>query len=255
MAKKLMQRHAAYQEQKGFVLITIIMLLALLTMLSVGQVYRAITNQQESGTSVMNIQATYNAETALSYIQWTWASDADFDAYANVTSMPSDDQSIGDREEWLAATTTPGPTTIGGVDGKVMYWDNSPMADRTVCWPTSQCNGGNKPTMYHISASLPRYIKLNINQTTGAIAPSIPAMGHPNPPVVGTDVPSNGAIVWLTAGNETIDYKVANTACANSTPNQGCYNNGTKDVPYHVVAYAIGYVNGRPLHLLRAVIQ
>ncbi|MDQ6950934.1 MAG: hypothetical protein Q9M26_04650 [Mariprofundales bacterium] len=242
---------------QGFVLITVIILLALLTMLGVGQVYRSITNQQESATSVMNTRAVYYAETGISYLEWSWASDADFDAYSAVAGMPADDTSNGDREEWLAGVTTPGPTTATGVDGKVMYWDNTPMAGRAVCWPNALCNGGNSPTMYHISTKLTRYIKLEINQTTGAITPSIPVVPHADPPVAGTDTPQNGAIVWLTAGDGTTDYEVANHLCTNGSPDQGCFKTtaGSADTPYHVIAYSIGYVNGRALHLLRAVIQ
>jgi len=241
----------------GFVLVTVLILLALLTLLSVAQLYRAMTNQQESGVSVMSMQASYYAETAMSYAEWAWANDADFDAYANVASMPADDLTRGDREEWLTNTLQPGPTTKTGVDGKVMYWDNTSMTSRAVCWPISNCNNGNKPTMYRISANLSRYIKLDIDQTTGAISPSIPTMPHSNPPVIGTDIPKHGAIVWLTAGNETTDFTVADNACTNTATEQGCFkpSAGGSDTLYNVIAYAIGYVNGKPLHLLRAVIQ
>jgi len=245
------------QREQGFVLVSVLILLALLTLLSIAQLYRAMTNQQESTSSVMSMQAAYYAETAISYAEWAWANDADFDAFAGVTGMPSDDTTLGDREEWPTNTTQPGPTTKTGVDGQVMYWDNTPMADRAVCWPISQCNGGGKPTMHRISTNLARYISIEIDQSTGAITPSIPSMPHGNPPVAGTDIPTNGAILWLTAGNETTDYEVSNIACTNTAVEQGCFKPtvGGTDTPYSVVAYAIGYVNGQPLHLLRAIIQ
>ncbi|MDX8413007.1 MAG: hypothetical protein R8J85_02875 [Mariprofundales bacterium] len=247
----------ASDTRSGFVLVTVLILLALLMLIAVAQLYRAMTNQQESAASTMSMRASYYAETAISYAEWAWANDADFDLYANVSNMPSDNNLLGDREEWLTNTLQPGPTTKTGVDGQIMYWDNTPMADRAICWPISNCNNGNKPTMYHISSNLSRYIKIEINQITGALVPSIPAVPHSNPPVVGTDVPTNGAIIWLTAGNESTDYTVTNIACTNTAVEQGCFKAtaGGVDIPYSVVAYAIGYANGKGLHLLRAVIQ
>ncbi len=237
-------------------LVTVLIILSLLTLLSVAQFFRAITNQQESGTSVKSMQASYYAETAISYMEWAWANDADFDSYANIVPSGGDPTTTGDRSEWLSNPLTPGPTTTTGTDGMVMYWDNSPVSGRAVCWPTSACNGGNKPTMYQISVSLPRYIKLDIDQSTGAITPSIPAVPHGNPPVVGTDVPKNGAIVWLTAGTEDEDYEVKNIPCDSTATEQGCFkpSSGGGDTLYNVIAYAIGYVDGRPLHLMRAIV-
>jgi len=249
--------NSSSDNRSGFVLVTVLILLALLMLIAVAQLYRAMTNQQESAATVMSIRASYYAETAISYAEWAWANDADFDLYANVIGMPADNSSLGDREEWLTNTLQPGPTTKAGVDGMVMYWDNTPMADRAICWPIANCNSGSKPTMYQISRNLSRYIKIEINQTTGALASSIPAVLHGNPPVVGTDIPTNGAIIWLTAGNESTDYTVSNIACTNTAVEQGCFkaSAGGADTPYNVVAYAIGYANGQPLHLLRAVIQ
>jgi len=231
----------SHRRSSGFVMLTVMILLALLSLLSVSQLYRAITNQQESGASVMSMRATYYAETAISYIEWSWANDADFDASLNA----GEDQTIGDREEWLTQVTSP---------GNIKYWDNSILnSTRAVCWPTSLCGGS--PDMYRISANLPRYIILDIDQNSGAITPSISSAVHSIVPVIGTDIPNNGAVVWLTAGDEDNDYpKITAANCTLPTAQDaGCLVDPYSY--YHVVAYAVSYVNGQALHLLRAIIQ
>jgi len=151
-----------------------------------------------------------------------------------------------------------------------------------------------QPSMTNISTKLPRYIKLVI-ASTGAVTPSIPSLPHQNPPVAGEDVPFNGAIVWLTAVDATdpdkdieifpldpsgLNSGISPSACdggASTTcpctapspltnqadPNYTAYtaaqacdaNTGQWLSGYGVAAYAIGYVNGKPSHLLRAVIM
>ncbi|MDQ6951737.1 MAG: hypothetical protein Q9M26_08740 [Mariprofundales bacterium] len=250
MAEELMQPHPLSDKrahQDGFVLITVIIILSLLSLLSIGQVYRSRTNQQESASSVMKTQATYYAETAISYIQWAWANDADFDA----SLVASDNTTIGDRAEWLTAITNPGPTTIGGSNGTIRYWDNSPMTSRAVRWGSSTCTPP-QPIMHNIAANLSTFITLNIDQY-GTISP-----------LNNQSVPTNGAIIWLTAGTPSTDYEITSVAtCTLTSPDQGCFKIGkdgcgnpinANNTLYHVVAYAIGYVNSKPLYLLRSII-
>jgi hypothetical protein len=143
--------------------------------------------------------------------------------------------------------------------------------------------------MYNISVSLPRYIKLEI-ASNGVITPSIPALPHQDPPVAGTDIPTNGAVVWITAGdindvNRDIEIfpldpasehggVVAPSVCSDGTlPDcpcdkdndedddnystaQACDANTGKWVSgYSIVAYAIGYADGKPTHMIRATIM
>jgi len=151
-----------------------------------------------------------------------------------------------------------------------------------------------QPSMVNISTTLPRYIKLEI-ASTGVVTPSIPSLPHQNPPVTGEDIPLNGAIVWLTAVDATdpdkdieifpLDPSGLNggispagcdggvsTACPctapvplsnQADPNYAAYNaalacdanTGQWLSSYGVAVYAIGYVNGKPSQLLRAVIM
>ena len=182
--------------------------------------------------------------------------------------------------------------------GQVMYFDNSPMANRFVCLQDdatfTNCidideapSDRVEPVMYQISANLPRYIKLEIS-STGVITPSIPALPHPSTPVVGTDIPTNGAVVWLTAGDINdankdieifpldpldaggIEPKDCGPGNSNTCPcdehnddadddydtAQACDANTGKWVSgYSIVAYAIGYADGKPMHMIRSVIR
>jgi len=207
-----------------------------------------------------------------------------------------------------------------------MYFDNTPCNVREICFGDasvfSNCIDLTltpalrvEPVMNNISASLPRYVVLEISDA-GVVTVSIPALPHPSTPVVGTDVPNNGAIVWITgatedlragtvAGNADRDIEIYPTdpkansnhsgvdpVASCSTANlasAGCPWDGTtfatlgdwyacdmhakaSTAPtvngaygaagmgewiasYNIAAYAIGYVNGKPTHLLRAVIR
>ena len=186
-----------------------------------------------------------------------------------------------------------------GVVGQVMYFDNSPMGSRELCLEDAtvfpNCIDVNlspsdrvEPVMYHISTRLPRYIKLDI-ASDGTITPSIPPLPHQNPPVVGQDIPQNGAIVWLTAAEadpnkpdrdieiyplDPLGSPKPTSCVGGSLPNCPCdsaaasfataqacdanYDPATNPGgwlrSYGIAAYAIGYVNGKPRHLLRSVI-
>jgi len=251
--------HATVNHGQGFVLITVLVLLSLLTILSIGLYLMSMSTQQDSAVSVKSTQAGYYAETALSYMQWAWANDADFDA--NV-APPPDDKTIGDREEWLARTFDPGPTTIGGPNGAIMYFDNSPLSSRFVQLTSPP---GVGPVMRNISVSLPRYVRVDI-AANGAITTAIPAMPHANPPSHDPpvkDIPVNGAIVWFTAGSTTtpdVDYELDSTlvTCGGGpvpVGMNGCDNSAGAFVLYQVVGYAIGYVNSRPMVMIRSRIR
>jgi len=225
-----------YKMESGFVLLTVMIMLALFSLLGVSQLFRSITIQQESSVSSKSIQASYYAETAISYLQWAWANDADFDDGSGAAGAAGD-QLRGDREEWLTAITN--PTSV------VSYWDNGAQANRTVFFPSK-----SSPVLSALSADIDsrsNYIKLDISQVDGTITSTLVTSGG--------SVPTNGAIVWVTAGDASSDYHVNNAACTPAAIDHGCYNNGSNDITYHVVAYGLGFVNGKPLHLLRAVIK
>jgi len=131
--------------------------------------------------------------------------------------------------------------------------------------------------------------------TPPAIVVSIPSLPHRNPPVINEDVPRNGAVVWLTAAdpaNSDHDIEIfpldpvgvyngiSPSACTGGVlPNCPCTapsplsnqndpnyasfmaaqacdaNTGQWLSNYNIVAYAIAYVNGKPSHMLRAIIR
>ncbi|OIO68595.1 MAG: hypothetical protein AUJ57_09950 [Zetaproteobacteria bacterium CG1_02_53_45] len=337
--------------ESGFVLVTALIMLSLLTMLSLGMFLTSRTATQTSGTAQTTTEAYYYAETAVNYITWALANDAEFDNFTYTGAYihgafsapplhpdaPDTEAAYGDYMElmgWdlgaqVGIPADPGPTSISdsgtGIVGQVMYFDNTPMKDRYLCFEDmdvfDNCidvtvDPANRvaPSMYQIHVNLPRYIKLTI-AADGTITPSIPQLPHRAPTSsedrVGEDIPKNGAIVWITAGdpnNPDRDIEIfpvdpaaigtgapAATACsgekmpancpcdgatfagewyacdahananvdpaipvvngAYDTADSGVTNVGAWVPNYSVVAYAIGYVNGKASHLIRAVIR
>lgn len=311
MAKKLVETMVASSaKEEGFVLATSLVILLLLTMLSIGVMYSGSVSQQTSTIARDSTEAFYYAETGINYMGWALNNDAEFDSYPGTTvvkrasgtfaepALPASPtaSTVGDRYELFANMLDPGPTAISdssaaGTSGQIMYFDNRSIFDgagaevRSVRWPLPTDGSGNAilPVFANISVSLPRYIKLEID-TNGNITPTIPALPHASPPVAGVDVPNNGAIVWVTAGNETEDAYIytptdinnVNASCeadincpcrtgASPAPavpyqaGQTCYVpvSGTPSWEYsfNVVAYAIGYVDGKAVRMIRAVIM
>ena len=369
---KMIQQHTADTES-GFVLVTALTMLGLLTLMSLGMFYSSRSATQTSATAQSSTEAYYYAETAVNYISWAMANDAEFDSFnypagsyqhGAFAEPPTLNANIdGDYREWGAFLWHPGPLLRNsdsgdGITGQVKYFDNSPMDGRALCFEdanifpncidVSLSTGDAKrkaaePALFQISVRLPRYIKLEI-AADGSITPSIPQLPHRGPastpvagPVIGEDIPDNGAIVWLTAADPNnpnrdieifpldptnilnppspplyggafpspascaggtmadcpCDYSGANggvainlgtdVACdahanasaqdglngalnlaaanypvlggAYDSAGTGASNMGRWVTSYSIVAYAIGYVNGRPSHLIRAVIR
>lgn len=267
------------KESQGFVLITVLVLLSLLTVLSIGLYFVTLSTQQDSAVAVKEEQARYYAETGMSYVKWALANDADLDARDVTTRAQAatpalfvadsvNDPTIGDREEWLAIQSNPGPTSIGGTDGAIMYFDNSPLDPyaatpivRAIQFPTPAAG----VTLHQISARLPRYIRIDIG-AAGTITSAISPMPHNAVPVAGTDIPlQNGAVVWLTAGDAMRDFALDPTlaACGGLPLPVGMVACRTGMGPgpavaqpiasYSIVVYSIGYVDGKPLALIRSI--
>jgi len=307
--------------EHGFVLVTSMILLSLLTLMSVTMYYSSRSATQASSGAQNSTEAYYYAETAVNYIAWALANDAEFDNYkgysGSYTATPFGEPPmpaippappIGDYSELKAYFWHPGPTGVAGskaidtlatpyTDGQLMYFDNSPMGNRFLCMEKAatfpNCVDVTidpakrvEPSMYRISSKLPRYIKLDI-AADGTITPSIPKLPHHTIPVVGEDIPKNGAIVWLAAADpNNLDHDIeifpldpdpANpyggtlpSACTGSTlPSCPCdqaasnfstaqacdANTGKWLSSYSFAVYAIGYVNGIPSHMLRTAIS
>jgi len=277
---------AAAGQQKGFILVTALIMLSLLTLLSLGMYMSSRSATKVSASAQKTTEAYYYAETAINYMVWALRNDAEFDSFdfrgapvndpnavdptiftALTIPIPSVSATVGDWNELMSNLTDPGPTAISGVSGQVMYFDNTPIASRTVAWPQAATT---PPILYHISTNLPRYIRLDID-AAGIVIPSMPALPHATKPVIGDDIPNNGAVVWMTTGNPTMDFEVGH--CTGTPPSDVlvCDKNPPPNNPsgrllatgvlttgedqYGIVVYAIGYVNGKPSHLLRAVIK
>ena len=305
--------------EQGFVLVTSLILLSLLTLMSLAMFYSSRSATQTSSGAQSSAEAYYYAETAVNYIAWALTNDAEFDNYKAYSGsyiakpfgeplVPANPGLIGDYNELMAYLWHPGPTGVAGskavdtlatayTDGQLMYFDNSPMGSRFLCMEQAatfpNCVDVTidpakrvEPSMYRISSKLPRYIKLNI-AADGTITPSIPKLPHHTIPVVGEDIPKNGAIVWLTAADpNNLDHDIeifpldpdpANpyggtlpSACTGGTlPNCPCdqaagnfstaqacnANTGKWLSSYSFAVYAIGYVNGKPSHMLRTAIS
>lgn len=299
------RKHTGHE--RGFVLVTSLVMLTLLTMFSTAMYFVGRSATQTSDSAQHSTEAYYYAETAVNYITWALHNDAEFDSYEysgtalfNEPAWPANNLTVGDYTELASYMWDPGPTAISdtlaaGTSGQVMYFDNSPMGNRFICFQSAatfaNCidtdlapSARFEPVMYHISKSLPRYIKLEIS-SAGVITPRIPALPHQDPPAAGTDIPRNGAVVWITAGdvdNGDRDIEIfpldpipayggtAPSACSGGTlPNcpcdagaagyanaQACDATNSKWVTnFSIVAYAIGYVDGRATHMIRAVIM
>ena len=324
------KREQSQYGESGFVLVTSIIMLSLLTLMSLGIYFASKSGSQTSAAAQTSTEAYYYAESAVYYMSWAIANDAEFDNHTYSGTyvaapfgeplVPTTASTIGDFLELQNYLWDPGPTGVAGssaVDtdatvytaGQVMYFDNSPMANRYLCMEdytqfpncldVSLSPGDTnriQPSMYRISAKLPRYIKLDI-ASDGVITPSIPPLPHRAIPVVGEDIPLNGAIVWITAVDSTNSARdieiypldpsgayggtvLEPAACVGGTlpdcpctaptpvdnaadPNYAAFmaawaceaNTGTWISSYGIAAYAIGYVNGQPSHLIRSVIR
>ncbi len=309
---ELFEHKQDHVSDSGFVLVTSLIMLSLLTLMSVAMYYASRSGTQISAAAQSSTEAYYYTETAIHYMFWAKANDAEFDNHSFAGSyvaapfgepaVPTNANAVGDFTE-LDYKWDPGPTGVAGssaddtsaayISGQVMYFDNSPMANRYLCMESylnfSNCldvslspgdTNRKQPSMFNISAKLPRYIKLDI-ASDGVVTPSIPPLPHADPPVVGEDIPLNGAIVWLTAvdaNNTNRDIEIypltpalgssVLTDCNDGTlPNCPCTalpmgitpqaceaNTPTWVSDYGIAAYAIGYVNGKASHLIRAVL-
>ncbi len=292
--------------QRGFVLPMALIVLTLLTLLALTLYFSGRSGIQTSATAQRSTQAFYFAEAGINYMTWALNNDADFDSFnaggayafsASEPTFPANAAQVGDYTELLAYLWYPGPAIISdtqaaGKSGQMLYFDNTPMGSRYIC-AENAANFPNcidfslpasqrvSPVMANISTHLPRYIKLEMT-ADGTISPSIPKLPHRTPPVVGEDVPKNGAIVWLTAGTASKDIELfpldpsdlyggtnpalclggllpscpCNRADAAYTTAQACdANTGNWLASYGLVAYAIGYVDGRPTAIVRAVVM
>jgi len=282
VGEKLNIQNTKKRTERGFVLPTALVILSLLSLMAIAMYFTGRASVQVSSGAQHSTEGHYFAETAVNYMIWAMRNDAEFDSFDygagalfTEPASPTGAAAVGDWTELMENLSDPGPTAISdataaGTSGQVMYYDNTALSSRTLVWPLPT-SGGNTvyPTLYNISASLPRYIRLNID-AAGNVTPAIPALPHAATPVIGTDIPENGAIAWLTTGNSATDFELDSTlaACTASAAPAGAVacdaDSGNWLLPtgtiaggdlHGVVVYAIGYVGGRPSSIIRAQIK
>jgi len=246
----------ARENEQGFVLVTSLITLGLMLVLSIGLWYRSAMNQQISNHGQQSAQALYYAESAINYLDWALANDAELDG----EDTKNGDQdlipgsavasAVGDWSELVADTFRPGPTTLGGNDGQLAYFDNRPTTARNGLVFDAGSPSSLSPDLSTLISSglMPAHLVLNID-SSGHITLADPAYST-------TATPTNGAVVWLTAADSTgsdVQLDPDAGACTTVTHPVACIN-GAQVTSYSVIVYAVSYVNGTPMRFLRAVL-
>jgi len=236
--------------EQGFVLMASLTIIALMTMGNLAMYYRSVSNIQTNAALADRVQATYYAETAVNYMDWSMiriaGNDADFDPYTIAG---------GDFSALLPAVAG------GAVDQpelNVSYFDNRPLASRQV-----EFGRATATDMKALWNDLPN---LNANPISAAYCfvklwiiidaagvQRIQTMVTNQLPLQGED----GAIMWLTSspagsvigGNPAVGT-VADVDQVVVPGLLGGANGG-----YDLVVYALGYINGKPRNLLRKKIR
>jgi len=214
------------EQERGFVLITTLVVLMILTIMAIGLYFRSAVNQQTSVSDRDATKAYYMAETALNYMAWALHSDPDNAATDNDANLDGDTApATGDRTELVDPNM--GPTAVG-------YFDTSAPAGRAINFS----DANNPPPLTLSTLAAPAHVTLNITTNDAANSVSItPAWSG------GTGTPTkDGAIAWLTAA-VLDEANPANEIDADASAKQ-----------YAIYAYAIGYVNKTPMRILRAKI-
>ena len=243
------------EAERGFVLVASMVIMGLLLVLSIGLWYRSAANQRASASGQSATRAYYYAETAINYVTLALQNDAELDGELPANDPTGDAKNYGD---WTAITPLinsflPGPTTWGGTDGQIAYFDNRPTSSRNGFVFDSTNPSALNPEFANLISSkqMPQHLVLNID-SGGRITLGTPAYT--------TSAPSstfNGALVWLTgvdANNNDVQLDPNPTGCTPVAHAVACIN-GVQVTTYDVGAYALSYVNGTPLIMLRAVIK
>ena len=243
MAKELIMNTSCLKpSERGFVLATSLVMLLLLTTLSIATYYGTVVSQQTSATAARSTQAYYYAETGLNYVAWAIQNDAELDAYDPVNRsdpygvVTLNAARVGDLREWEANQGNPSQLdavstnltdiySIGlpplNLYGQLRYFDNRDLYSRPVGLRGGQTLAFNvvaSPVFNDIYTQLSGYIRLDIDVYGNVVSSLSPyangASNHALPTHVCNgrtvgDVPCNGAIVWLTAGDPYSDFQLS----------------------------------------------
>jgi len=236
MAKELIMHELRLEKtEKGFVLATSLVMLMLLTTLSIATYYGTVVSQQTSASAASSTQAYYYAETGLNYMAWALKNDAELDGYNPPDrrdpygALTLNSASSGDRREWEANQGNPSKLDSvyalltppqASVSGQLRYFDNRDLYSRPVGLSGGQTltrGVSGSPIFSDIYAQLSGYIRLDIDAYGNIVSSLSPytngASNHALPThichgqTVG-DVPCNGAVVWLTAGDPYSDFQL-----------------------------------------------
>jgi len=270
MAEELMDMQAKQEREQGFVLITSLIIMGLMLVLSIGLWYRSAINQQVSASGQKSTQAFYYAESAINYVAWALATgnDAELDGEdtngsGDLIPGATDANTVGDWTELVGDTFRPGPSTLGGTDGQLAYFDNRTIANRNGFAFDAGDPAALNPDLSAMitSSQMPMHLVLNIDASGNITLPS--------PAYSTSAVPTNGAVVWLTAVasdsailesaiiGDDVQLDTNAGTCTSTTYPVACIEDsvGRKQVEnYDIAVYAVAYVDGIPLRFLRAVI-
>ncbi len=253
--RRMLSALAGRDTERGFVLVASMVIMGLLLVLSIGLWYRSAANQRASESGQSATRAYYYAESAINYLTLALQNDAELDGELPANDPAGIAKNYGD---WTAITPLinsflPGPTTWGGTDGQIAYFDNRPTSSRNGFVFDATNPSALNPVFANLISSkqMPQHLVFNID-SSGHITLGTPAYT--------TSAPSstfNGALVWLTgvdASNNDVQLDPDPAACTPVADAVACIN-GVQVSTYDVGAYALSYVNGTPLIMLRAVIK
>jgi len=207
--------------ETGFVLVTTLVILVILTLMMTGLFYRARANQETSVSDRDFTQGFYLAEAGLNYVTWALYSDPDHSWQNNDVSLDGD--STPDNREILNNPDQVANHTLG-------YFDIN---------NTMNFNPASPHGVALSSLSLPPHVALDITVNANN-TPSVVAEPWNN----GASKPSgNGVVVWvvpavLDPSGDPMNEK--DTASTRSS--------------YDLFAYCIAYVHGHPIKMIRAKI-
>lgn len=208
------------RDERGFVLVTSLVLLMILSVMLIGLFYRGKVNQDTSVSSAKATKAYYLAEAGLNYIAWALHADPSDQTLDNTVDLDGD--GVADTLELLNEPDQAMDHTLG-------YFDIS----NTIDYDPSSPTGVDVSTL-----TAPPHVALDIT-TNAQNVPSVVPKAWNN----GKSFPSgDGAIVWvLPAVLDVTDAKKEKDTSVTSSS-------------YALYAYAIAYVNGSPKRVLRAEI-
>lgn len=216
------------QDERGFVLVTTLVLLMIMTIMGIALFYKNQVNQDSSLTSAQSTQGYYLAEAGINYIAWVLYDNPSNPSIVNQISLVGNNPSTDpDATNLLNHPDQVANNTLG-------YFD----INNTIGY-NPQTQATNFPiNMATVTTWAPPHVALDITTNVQNVPDiSYEAWNNGN-----SFPPGNGAIVWIAPAAVSSDPLLEK--------DQAVTNTGT----YALFAYSIGYVDGKPKRLLRAEI-